>query len=386
MYIFIDESGNSGLSLFDESQPYFYSLAISCRKNFDSESKKSMNQLRRQLGCDELHANKLGLSRIDSISGQLLRIMKDNGLKFFFIIIEKQYVALVRIFDSLFDPFDNKAVPWSAYNIEALRCLLLIKFSRMIDKEVLEKFWNSCLMEKRKDLAESAFTDVCKILKSRLNKIIDLRSKKIISDAIDWALEYNSQIVFSLDNKLHRTMGAANFVAITALLPAVCDFSLKKKTYIEKVIHDEQNQFKASFEFYYENCKSSKEFSFPEYFGAGKFNFSPISTSQFSMKSSHSSNGLQIVDICLYLLKKNQEMHNIKGSLKKMLNYISKKGKMYEYTFSQIEERAFLSCHRLMKTPVKDCELAEGIELVRLGERIRQQNMAEFETKCTPQR
>ena len=48
MHIFIDESGNSGLSLFDESQPFFYSLAISCSNDFEKKSKKSMDQLRKQ--------------------------------------------------------------------------------------------------------------------------------------------------------------------------------------------------------------------------------------------------------------------------------------------------------------------------------------------------
>lgn len=372
MHIFIDESGNSGLSLFDESQPFFYSLAISCSNDFEKKSKKSMDQLRKQLGCTELHANRLGLTRINDISGQLLRILKDNGIKFFFVKIEKPYVALVRMFDCLFDPFDNKAVPWSAYNIEALRCMLLIKFSQMIDKEVLEKFWNSCLMEKKRDNAERAFMEVCNTLKGRLDEIVDWRSKKIISDALDWALEYNSEIVFSLDDNLDRTMGAANFIAITSLIPGTCDFALKKKLRIEKIIHDEQNQFRKSFEFYHDNCKNSKEFSFPEYFGTGKFNFLPISNCKFDMQPSHQSNGLQIVDVCLYLLKKELESVTFKGTIKKLVNYIKKKGKSYYYTYSQMEDRAIFACNKLLMTPLTEGAILEGIKIVREGEELRQ--------------
>lgn len=378
MHIFIDESGNSGLSLFDESQPFFYSLAICCSNDFEKKSKKSMDQLRKQLGCTELHANKLGLTRINDISGQLLRILKDNGIKFFFVKIEKTYVALVRMFDCLFDPSDNKAVPWSAYNIEVLRCMLLIKFSQMIDKDVLEKFWDSCLMEKKKANAGCAFMEVCNTLKERLNEIVDLRSKEIISDALDWALEYNSEIVFSFDDNLDRTMGAANFIAITSLIPGTCDFALKKKTSIEKIIHDEQNQFKKSFEFYHNNCKKSKEFSFPEYFGHGNFNFTPIASCNFDMQPSHQSNGLQIVDVCLYLLKKEFESVTFKGTLKKLVNYIKKKGKSYHYTYSQMEDRAIFACNKLLKTPLTEDAILEGIEIVRVGEELRQKKMAEF--------
>lgn len=378
MYAYIDESGNTGTKLFDRNQPYLYALAISSGNDFDSTNKKKLFHIKNMINCKELHANKLGLSKINIISGHLKRIIKDCGFKFFFVAVEKKYVSLVRLYDCLFDPYDNKAVPWTAYNFGILRSYLLIIFSTIINNNTIVKFWDKCMMEKNKEKSKVAFLEVCAEIWRYRHHITDARAKKIISDALDWAQKNPTEIMFAADDKNLREMGAANFVAITSLIPAICDYAHKKKKKIISITHDEQNQFENYFKYYHDIMRDSTPYELPSYFGFGKNNFLPLRNSTFKVSPSESSNAIQIVDICLYLLKKEYEGEIIVGDASSLLKYIKKKGFQSEYTFRALVAQTNLARNKLSAMHISDEDMTKGKEALLLVEEKRQQAMKDY--------
>lgn len=383
MFVYIDESGNSGTHLFDPSQPYFYSLAMTCSVDFDIVSQRRMKHVRELLGCDELHANDLGLSRICSISNDLIKIAKKYRLKFNYVVVEKTYVSLVRLFDCIFDSHDNPSVPWTSYNIGAFRDLLLVQFAQIVEDKVIIDFWNGCMMEKNRANATSSFLSICKRLASSLDEIQDKRAREIVSNAIDWAGKYPDEIVFSFDDKQLRLMGAANFVAFTMIVPRLCSPEDGKSKRIKKIIHDEQNQFKKTFEYYHEVSRQAQKVIFPEFSGFQTIDFSPLKESSFSMRSSVSSNGLQFVDICLYLIKKMHGGFKIEGEAGKLLEYIARRTDSGEYTLSMMYSKAEMEYNMIMNLTLTDEQIENGHKMVADVEERRLSAMKEFEEKNT---
>ena len=64
MYFYVDESGQTGLELFDENQPFLYYGVLSSKVNLDLLTLPKIKSLRQKLGVDRLHAAELGNGRL----------------------------------------------------------------------------------------------------------------------------------------------------------------------------------------------------------------------------------------------------------------------------------------------------------------------------------
>jgi hypothetical protein len=156
MYAYIDETGNTGPNLFDQSQPIFASAALITRGNFDILYASRIRASAHQIGSDQLHANLLGVSRIEQIALDLLAVLKKSDSRFFFSRVEKPFLALTKMFDTIFDATENIAVPWHVYNLRPIRILLVFKMAQILTEEVAAQFWSS-LMERNKDRSYAQF-------------------------------------------------------------------------------------------------------------------------------------------------------------------------------------------------------------------------------------
>ena len=56
--------------------------------------KCQMTHIRKNLNCNELHGNELGLSKIDSVSERLLSTIKKCNISFNLSIVKKNYIPL----------------------------------------------------------------------------------------------------------------------------------------------------------------------------------------------------------------------------------------------------------------------------------------------------
>lgn len=250
MYIYIDESGNSGVNINDASQPYFYTLSLISESDFENKIKCQMAHIRKNLNCNELHGNELGISRIDSIAETLLSIIKKYNISFNLSIIEKNYIPLASFVDILFDSYDNKAVPWHIYNILELRGLLLFKLRSAVNKDILYKFWTGCIHENSPSKACKNLSEICETVIKNIPSIQDTQWEQIVSKAMEWAQKNPSQFFPQFEDKKLKLMVSANFISFTAQIPQLCNIAIEKNTTICSIIHDEQTQFCNTFKFY----------------------------------------------------------------------------------------------------------------------------------------
>lgn len=68
LFAYIDETGNTGDNLFDGEQPVFLTGALVTRCNFDALYSKRMAMAAKSIGEGAVHANKLGLGKIEEIA------------------------------------------------------------------------------------------------------------------------------------------------------------------------------------------------------------------------------------------------------------------------------------------------------------------------------
>lgn len=175
MFAYIDESGNSGKNLFDPAQPVFMTAALMTRRNFDLFHEKKFRELASRFGKTALHANELGVGRLEEIAGDLLQPILDEKARFFISSIDKTYLATSKLVDTLFDSFENKAVPWSAYNLRILRIMLVFKMGYILTDEVMFEFWDA-LMQKKEARTYELFVSSLTKLRNNVPQLPDARS------------------------------------------------------------------------------------------------------------------------------------------------------------------------------------------------------------------
>jgi len=162
MYAYVDETGNTGPNLFDKAQPIFTTGALITKVDFDVLYTSHIRRLAQQLGSDQIHANQLGLSELEKIAFNLLKILKKADARFCLARVEKAYLASTKIFDTIFDSAENLAVPWTVYNLKPLRLVLMFRVATLLDEELAGQFWKS-IMNPVKDQAYKGFIGVNEI-------------------------------------------------------------------------------------------------------------------------------------------------------------------------------------------------------------------------------
>lgn len=136
----MDESGNTGLELYDRNQPTLYYGVLTASVSRDVVALPFLRKLRKQLGVERLHANELGVGRLSQIAENLAQYSKKKDLHFSLFLVSKPDHALICFFDQVFDSCLNAAVPWTHY-FTPLRYVLLFKVSYLFDEDLSKKTW-----------------------------------------------------------------------------------------------------------------------------------------------------------------------------------------------------------------------------------------------------
>jgi len=383
MFAYVDETGNTGSNLFDPAQPTFMTSALLTKKEFDFFHSQAVKKLAAKLGVDALHANELGLTRIEAIAADLLQVITVSGAQFLFCVVKKPDLAATKLFDTLFDSGENFAVPWHAYNVRPLRLLLLFKVTALLDENLTKRFW-SCLMELNKDRAVQAFVEVVRELAARVGRLPDARSRQIVSEGFQWALDNPDAIYFHSNSKSLRRGHLPNMVAFPDLLRGIDNHSKKWKKKVEKIIHDRQSEFGASLREWhtmYSNAKPD-----PLFMPLGEVHYvRRVAGSDFLIMPSPESAGLQVADVILWLFKQVERGVRLQGACSRLMQYAFNNSLYYEFSLQSMSDYLHEFLTMLQKKPLTDENLAAGQKLLDGMEARRQENMAKFqEEKMRP--
>jgi len=379
MYAYIDETGHTGPNLFDKSQPIFMTGALITKVDFDVLYTSPIRRLAQQLNSDQIHASQLGISELEKIAFNLLKILKKADARFFLVRVEKAYLAATKLFDTLFDSAENLAVPWTLYNLKLLRLLLMFKVSSLLDEELAKQFWIS-IMNPVKEQAYEGFIEALRELNTRIDALPDQRSQQVVSDAITWAIENPEAIYLHTNSKLVRYGNLPNMVAFGDLLEGIDDQSKAWNRQVKTILHDRQSQIGTTLKYWHElfSNASPKPIKWP---GERPYVFQKVAGSNFTLSAAADSVGIQVIDTVLWLFKRLDDKKPLSDGCAKLMDYLLKKTRVSDLSFQNVYSQLDADLNALMNTPLPEEQMEKGRELQRLVEERRQKEMSEYAEK-----
>jgi hypothetical protein len=138
MFVFVDEAGNTGGNLFDEEQPWFLTIGLMTRANFDVLEPRLLANGAGSNG--DFHGNALGPENIERIAPALLMAAKRRDARFFVSRLEKLYLATAKLFKLA---------------------------NYVLNREVVKLFWTA-LMHKNSKRSAELFIEACKAILVRV--------------------------------------------------------------------------------------------------------------------------------------------------------------------------------------------------------------------------
>ena len=333
MFAYIDEAGHTGKNLSDPIQKEFYTLGMVSKYNIDIMFKDQFDRLCHYLHVDELHAVEMG-ENIEAIAEFIILVFRKASPCFSLCIVEKEYLAIAKLFDTIFDSYENIGARSHVYNVRPLRLLLLGKLCFVTPIKTAIMFYEKCLFAQDQKEANDTLIEVCNEIIDNLSMLPDQRSKELIGDALNWAKSNPSAITTYNTRREDRWKHLPNIVTFLPMLDQIARIAKRKGANVNKIIHDEQQQMRNNFLKMHQLVSDRKRPDIWDMRDNGYYLLANLKDSVFEMKSSKSSPGIQIVDICLYVFTHRDYIDIHKAELPNsflLLAYIAMHGSLYDF-------------------------------------------------------
>jgi hypothetical protein len=323
---YTDETGNTGLNLFDEGQPCFWTGTLLTPVDLDRLDPGIHRACLERAGCAELHGNQLGLSGIEKIAGKLELLLYRYRMRFVFTRVDKKHLAGTKFVDTLMDSGINEAVSNLHYGVRFHRLYLAQAIVALLTIEDREEFW-----EVYAKADTRGFQRILMGLQGRVETYInDPRTRQLLLDAIAWALANPEPLLEGTRSE----MDSPNVVALTLLIEILHQLNNQHGLVIGTFIHDEQKQFGKWLKTAYDLSRNwgSARATSPL---ALITDLKEMSTfvGEFRTVNSKHSFGLQILDVVLWLVKRFiDDPEAVHGKCRDLAEYVFKDGYISEFS------------------------------------------------------
>jgi Protein of unknown function (DUF3800) len=337
MYYFVDESGNTGLHLFDPAQPLLYYGVLGARANLDVVAEPLLRTLRCELGVNRIHANELGVAKLTTIAGRIEQFSKKNDLRFSVFTVNKADHAIISYFDQVFDAGLNDAVSWNHY-WTPLRYPLLFKVAHLFDDDIAKAAWKARL-EKNPARCTTILQNVHRRLLANINRLPDARSREIIDGAIRWADAHPEAISYGVGNYDTSLQISPNLVGFQSVLQGIGREATAMGQKVHKVTVDRQTEFnkaQAELASIYQKLRGHKSSLGP---GMPEFDYSTLPETPPEYKPGDESAGLELVDVTLWTAKRMREEKPVSSELESLFRRQTRRGHTDEVSLAGLDHR-----------------------------------------------
>lgn len=337
MYCYIDESGNTGNNLFDPAQPVLYYGLLTSKTNLDVTAEPLLKTLRSRLSVERLHASELGVARLSEIAPDLDRFALKQDIRFSLYKVAKPDHAIITFFDQVFDAGLNEAVPWHHY-WTPLRYILTFKVAYLFDEKTAKAAW-AARQETNPAKAAEALRSICATLLDRVPHLPDERSRELVSGALVWAAANPFEIDYGASNKDSALQISPNLVGFQQVLQYIAIQAQKQSRTVRKIVVDRQTQFnKAQAELadIYRKLKGHKQSMGP---GMPEMDMTNMPEVPPAFIPGDKSAGLELVDVVLWVAKRNEDGKSLSSELVQMYNAFAKRGGTDEVSLKGLDRR-----------------------------------------------
>jgi hypothetical protein len=381
MYAYVDETGNTGNRIFDPNQPLFITAAMMTRGNFDIIQKAGVAAIAKKAGVQALHANELGIAKVEDIAGELLKLVKAANARFFLSRLEKRFLAATKVMDTYFDCGENLAVPWQMYSLRRLRLLLTFKVARfLLSEDIAQTVWD-CLTAKKEGTSIALFVEGGKALLANAHRLPDARSQQVVTEAMKWAIDNPENFESTRGNsKVFRYSHSPNFVAFTSLVRGIDEASKVWNSPVREIVHDRQTEMETMFRIHHELVTNASEdvFRWP---GDAPLSMRQVPGSALRMATEETSPGLQVIDIILWLFKRTLTGQDVGSEGARLLQRVFMRARQSDFSFAGVGQQLEMEMQERMNAPFGEDKQEFSRDFRAKTEQNRQIAMAEYAAK-----
>lgn len=359
MFFYVDESGNTGLNLFDTSQPDLLYGLLSSKVNLDVLAEPHLQALRKRFGVSRLHATELGIRRLSTAAPILLDLVRKYDIRFALYKLVKIDYAVIQFFDQVFDQGLNPAVGWATY-WTPLRYVMLLKVAYLFDEELAEKAW-AARTDKSDESSNAQLLDVCRSILERVYAIPDERSRQLITDSLEWAIRNPAKIEYNTNRKSMQLAISPNLIGFQFVLFGVAQRLRSARATMNSISVDRQHQFngaQAELASYYARGAGLVQQLGP---GLPELDLRGMPTQGLMFRSSEDSAGLELVDLFLWIFKRIKDCADDRAIVE-LIRGLMKRGLHDELSLRAIAARWEPFFSTLQEHPLTD----EDFERARL--------------------
>ncbi len=315
MIIYADETGNSGRNIFDLNE-YFRLGAILATSNITPVVDTVLDPFLEEKGIDRVHAHEWPEEQIAALAHQVIDAIEGSAVWVFNLTeIHKPYMAPTKFVDVIFDAGENKEVPGHWYWNELNRHVLCLTIDQAMSLETRKQFWTSYLGD---DIDGVIAT--LENVENALNKEdCAPQIREVIMAAFGFTRKNPRAFTLSHTSKKKGYQASSpNVVAFTQLFQAIHDFAERERSLPERLIHDQQDEFRKALS---ESYQHFGRIIFQD-FGDGRFPEAKIAEydlARFEMLASKDNAGLQAADMLLWAAQrkpKSKELAILKARIK----------------------------------------------------------------------
>jgi hypothetical protein len=380
MYAYVDETGNTGNRIFDPDQPLFITAAMMTRGNFDVLQRTGVAGIAKEAGVQALHANELGIGKVEGIAPDLLKLVKAANARFFLSRLEKRYLAATKVMDTYFDCGENLAVPWQTYSLRRLRLLLTFKVARYVmSEDIAQTVWD-CLTAKKEGTSIALFVEGARALLGNAHYLPDARSQQVVTEAMQWAIDNAENFSIHTKSKAFRYSHSPNFVAFTSLVRGIDEASKVWDSPVREIVHDRQKEMETTFRFYHEIMVNASE-DVLHWPGDAPLSMRLAPGSALRMATKQTSPGLQVIDVILWLLKRTLTGQDIGPEGARLLQRVFIRGRQSDLSFAGVGQQLEIEMQEVMNAPFGEDKQAFSRNFLARSEQNRQIAMAEYTAK-----
>jgi len=334
LFVYIDESGHTGKDSKNQDQPIFRYLAVASLSDLDLDSCGLFGNMLTKNHISEIHGSE-NFDKVESFALDIKNILVKNSVSCFYSIIEKDFMAYAKLYDILFDNVENEGARFETYQIREYRVILLEIFISIVPIDVAHRFYEECLFAKSESDAMKVLEDTCRVILSRVHLLEDETAAEIISEAVNWALNNPAKLTTFHTRKIDRWTHLPHVASFLPLMNMISNYSKIQNSPIVNILHDDQQQLKKVL---IEIHKFSADPETPDILDLGEngeVSLQMIKNTPFEIKDSSISYGIQIADICLYLLGHEYDVEERKEQLPNtyaLLEYLRNHMEMFELT------------------------------------------------------
>jgi hypothetical protein len=325
-----------------------------------------------------LHGAELG-DKLEYVAAVLYPLLQSSSPEFFLCSIDKDYLAITKLFDTVFDPYENLGARNHSYQIRFLRLLLLTKLCEITEKSVAFRFYQECLFAKSQTQADAVLVECCTSILSNIERLPDARSKELLADALKWAILNPAKLTTYNTRKQDRWRHLPNIVAFLPMLDMLAKAAKRNRTKVHRIVHDEQQQVAKNLEEIHKVASTNKTYDVVNLFDNGYLLLKTLKASDFQIKRSVESPGLQIVDVCLYLFARREfvklHAHEIPNSMM-LLMYLATHGKAFDFSLSSLHQECTRTYNKIMALDLSEEDLTKGKRILEEAETRWKQRLA----------